>query len=297
MGNGARRTDWSSRAVHRAPSVRAVAAAYLLWHVDGMPKKQPQPSPDELLDRLRALCFGLPAAEEKPSHGSPSFFVRGKQFASFTMGYGYGPSAWVKCDLERQAELVAAAPDRYYVPKYVGVKGWVGVILDERTDWERLGVLLEAGWDAVAPKTARDAPILPPPRNSPRLAETDPQLAASLLSKIETIARGLDDGCEVERHDAGATLRAHGKPLCYFNDNHHHDGILSISVRCPFEEAQRLAASARRFYFPSYIAKRGWVAIRLDQGPVDWGEVEAFLSTSLAAVTPARATRSKKQGS
>lgn len=253
-------------------------------------------TPDEALVRLRGLCFGFPAVEEKLSHGSPSFFVRGKQFASFTTGYVGGPSAWVKCDLAGQAQIVADEPQRYYVPPYVGVKGWVGVMLGAQTDWERLGVLLEGGWDAVAPKTARDAPVLPPPKNAPRLASTDKALAAEVISKIEMMSGALVEAgggsLEVERHNAGATLRAFGKPLCYVNDNHHNDGILSVSVRCPLEEAEALAAKEARYYVPPYIGKRGWVAIRVDMGSVDWAEIERYI----AATVPEPRTR-KRSGS
>lgn len=258
-------------------------------------------TPDEALTRLRALCFGFPAVEEKASHGSPSFFVRGKQFASFTMGYGRGPSAWVKGDLESQARLVDEEPERYFVPPYVGVKGWVGVVLGPQTDWERLGVLLEGGWDAVAPRTARDAPVLPPPKNSPRLMTTDKKLAEAVISKIEMMCRevvgGLDvlGEVEVERHNAGATMRAFGKPLCYVNDNHHNDGILSVSVRCPLEEAEALAAKEARFYVPPYIGKRGWLAIRVDQGPVDWSEVGRYLAAGVLAITPKKVVGARKK--
>lgn len=258
-------------------------------------------TPDEALTRLRALCFGFPAVEEKASHGSPSFFVRGKQFASFTMGYGRGPSAWVKCDLESQARLVGEEAERYFVPPYVGVKGWVGVVLGAQTDWERLGVLLEGGWDAVAPKTARDAPVLPPPKNSPRLMTTDKKLAEAVISKIEMMCRELVGGpgepveVEVERHNAGATMRAFGKPLCYVNDNHHHDGILSVSVRCSLEEAEALAAKEARFYVPPYIGKRGWLAIRVDLEPVDWAEVGRYLAAGMLAIAPKKAAGARKK--
>ncbi|HRE88851.1 MAG TPA: MmcQ/YjbR family DNA-binding protein [Myxococcota bacterium] len=109
-------------------------------------------TPDEALTRLRALCFGFPAVEEKASHGSPSFFVRGKQFASFTMGYGRGPSAWVKCDLESQAQLVAEEPERYFVPPYVGSKGWVGMRLDRDPDWTEVANVVARSYRLVAPR-------------------------------------------------------------------------------------------------------------------------------------------------
>jgi hypothetical protein len=298
-GNAGRRVDLER--------VDGVASREGLWQAGGMVTKSKKSSgsapltPDEALTRLRALCFGFPAVEEKASHGSPSFFVRGKQFASFTMGYGRGPSAWVKCDLESQAQIVGEEPERYFVPPYVGVKGWVGVVLGTETDWEKLGVLLEGGWDAVAPKTARDAPVLPPPKSSPKLMTTDKRLVEAVISKIETMCRTLvsEPGeLEVERHNAGATMRAFGKPLCYVNDNHHNDGIVSVSVRCPLEEAEALAAKEARYYVPPYIGKRGWLAVRVDLvplGSVDWAELGGYLAAGVVAIAPKRAVGARKK--
>ena len=47
-----------------------------------MAKKQESPS-DAALVRVRAICYGFPGAEEKLSHGMPSFHVRGKMFVNF----------------------------------------------------------------------------------------------------------------------------------------------------------------------------------------------------------------------
>jgi hypothetical protein len=49
-----------------------------------------------------------------------------------------------------QQGLVAAEPDRYWVPPYVGHRGWVAVILDARTDWTTLGQLVRAAFEAVS---------------------------------------------------------------------------------------------------------------------------------------------------
>jgi hypothetical protein len=48
--------------------------------------------------------------------------------------------------------MVEAAPDRFFVPPYVGPSGWVGIWLDPRTDWDELAGLLADAWRLVAPK-------------------------------------------------------------------------------------------------------------------------------------------------
>ena len=47
---------------------------------------------------------------------------------------------------------------------------------------------------------------------------------------------------------------------------------------------------------PAYIASKGWVALRLDVGKVDWDEVRELLSGSYALIAPKRlAERVKTQ--
>ena len=41
-----------------------------------------------------------------------------------------------------------------------------------------------------------------------------------------------------------------------------------------------------RFYVPAYIGPRGWAAVRLDRGAVDWDEVDELVSASYCAVAP-----------
>lgn len=240
---------------------------------------------DEALVRLRAACFAMPAVEEKLSHGSPGFFVRGKMFASFADDHhGDGrTAAWIKADKERQRELVAGEPERYFVPPYVGVKGWVGVHLGVHTDWETLSILVEEAWTSVAPKSAHEAPVLPPPKRAP-LARTDPAVSKAAFERVSGICQRLA-GSECERETWSATFRAKKKPYAYFNDNHHGDGIIGVWVRVDEGENARLAAaSPERYFVPPYLGPRGWVGLRLDTKQVDWDEVAARLATSHASV-------------
>lgn len=64
---------------------------------------------------------------------------------------------WIKAHAENQRLMVRAEPKRYFVPPYVGPKGWVGVFLDgpPAVDWETLGELLRDAWVATAPAKLR----------------------------------------------------------------------------------------------------------------------------------------------
>ena len=51
-----------------------------------------------------------------------------------------------------QRLMVDAAPDRFFVPPYVGPSGWVGVWLDGKVDWAELADFLRDGYRMTAPK-------------------------------------------------------------------------------------------------------------------------------------------------
>jgi hypothetical protein len=109
-----------------------------------------------LLARLRRACLALPEAHEVEAWGEPTFRVRNKLFAMYANAathHGNGRSAvWCKAAPGNQQLMVEAAPDRFFVPPYVGPSGWVGIWLDPRTDWDELAGLLADAWRLVAPK-------------------------------------------------------------------------------------------------------------------------------------------------
>ena len=109
-----------------------------------------------LLARLRKLCLALPEAHEVEAWGEPTFRVRNKLFAMYASAgnhHGAGrPAVWCKAAPGNQDIMVRTAPDRFFVPPYVGPSGWVGIWLDKKVDWKELGQLLQDGYRLVAPK-------------------------------------------------------------------------------------------------------------------------------------------------
>jgi predicted DNA-binding protein (MmcQ/YjbR family) len=106
------------------------------------------------LDRLRKLCLSFPEATERLSHGEPTWFVRDKKvFVNFAdHHHDDRVSFWCAATPEAQEQLVAAFPQRFFVPPYVGHRGWLGVWLDVPVDWDEVVALVEEAYRLVAPK-------------------------------------------------------------------------------------------------------------------------------------------------
>ena len=106
------------------------------------------------LERLREICLSLPEATEKEAWGDPTWRVRDRIFAMQKGNFEGGrPSVWFKAPEGAQAVLVGSDPDTFFVPPYVGHKGWVGVHLDSRElDWDELADLIADSYRLIAPK-------------------------------------------------------------------------------------------------------------------------------------------------
>lgn len=103
------------------------------------------------VDRLRAICLDLPEATEQETWGDPTFRVRDKIFAMPKAGDGR-LSLWLKAPPGAQGVLVGADPGRFFVPPYVGHRGWIGVRLDVTVDWDELADLIQESYRMTAPK-------------------------------------------------------------------------------------------------------------------------------------------------
>ncbi|MGQ0825347.1 MAG: MmcQ/YjbR family DNA-binding protein [Actinomycetota bacterium] len=113
----------------------------------------PRPPP---LDRVRRICLAYPQASEKLSHGSPTFFAGKKVFVMFLDDHhGDGRLAlWLAAPPGVQGELVDQEPERFFVPPYVGGRGWLGVRLDRAPDWDEIAQIVEDAYRLIAPKKA-----------------------------------------------------------------------------------------------------------------------------------------------
>jgi hypothetical protein len=119
-----------------------------------MGNKAKSRSGEDHVGRVRRICMTMPGCEEKLSHGEPTWFVKKKVFAMFANNHHNDGhvAVWLPALPGVQASLIAASPQTYYRPPYVGVKGWVGVELD-RIDDEALALHVLEAWQMVAPKS------------------------------------------------------------------------------------------------------------------------------------------------
>lgn len=106
------------------------------------------------------------------------------------------------------------------------------------------------------------------------------------LAELSRICLGLP---EATREDSGrhAIFRVRKKTFAYFLDDHHGDGIVSVCCKTALGENEELVeAHPDRYYRPAYIGSRGWVALRLDRGRIDWKEVAELVAGSYRLVAP-----------
>ncbi len=108
-------------------------------------------SGEDVMERLREICLSLPEAVEKSfgGHSAPSFRIRDKLFV---MTSEDGRSMMFKAAPGVQEALVASDPKRFFVPAYVGHKGWVGARLTADQDWDEIAELVEDSYRLIAPK-------------------------------------------------------------------------------------------------------------------------------------------------
>ena len=107
------------------------------------------------IQRLRQICLALPGAFEKEAWGECTFRVSGGSMFAMTDNHHHGSehiAVWVKAPREVQEIMVAADAKRFFVPPYVGAKGWIGVRLDYKVDWDEVADIVTDGYAMSAPK-------------------------------------------------------------------------------------------------------------------------------------------------
>ena len=109
---------------------------------------------DGRLQQVREICLALPEATEKEAWGDPTWRVNDKIFTMSKGNYGdHRPSLWMKVPGELRPVLLDAGPERFFIPPYVGHKGWVGIYMDtDDIDWSEVASLVEESYRLIAPR-------------------------------------------------------------------------------------------------------------------------------------------------
>jgi len=117
----------------------------------------------------------------------------------------------------------------------------------------------------------------------PKRSAEDPR-----LTRVTEIALALPDVTR-QIYGSHAQFLVRKKTFSYFLDDHHGDGIVAVTGKVlPGDNKALVEAQPDRFYLPAYVASRGWVALRLDVGKMDWEEVRELLLGSYTLLAPKR---------
>jgi hypothetical protein len=135
---------------------------------------------DGRLARLMKICLALPEAIQEQASRHASFLVRKSVFAYYLNDHHGDGIISVCCKVlpgDNEA-LVAAHPAKFYLPAYIGPRGWVGLRLDvSGLDWNEVAELVAGSYRLIAPKRlallanserAREAVVSSAPRSGPR---------------------------------------------------------------------------------------------------------------------------------
>jgi phosphoribosylglycinamide formyltransferase-1 len=123
----------------------------------------------------------------------------------------------------------------------------------------------------------------PPAAGATKTSAEDPRLV-----RLTKICLALPEAAR-ECHDQHAAFLVRKKNFAYYLHDHHGDGIVAVTAKVlPGDNKALAAANPARFYLPAYIASKGWVALRLDRGKVDWEEVAELVGGSYRLIAPKR---------
>ena len=107
------------------------------------------------LRKLANICRRLPDVEQRTFGDYADFRVRGKVFAYFLNNHhGDGiVSVCCKSQLGENVDRASRDPDKYYLPAYIGARGWFGLRLDRGpADWSEVGNIVEKSYRLAAPR-------------------------------------------------------------------------------------------------------------------------------------------------
>ena len=173
------------------------------------------------LERLRALCLALPQVTERLSHGEPTWFAGGRKvFVTFAdhhhddrLGF------WCAAPPGSQIELVTSDPQRFFVPPYVGGRGWIGVRLDVGdVDWTRsprssrtpIGRSPRSDWSPSSTS---------PPADHPSVRVRHADAGATALAAARSVR---DRGIDRPKRSAALYDSGNGWPVAVFGE----DGVI-----------------------------------------------------------------------
>jgi len=199
------------------------------------------------------------------SHGSPNFRVRGKTFATYVINHhGDGRVAlWLRAASGAQDHHVRADPENFFVPPYVGPRGWLGVRIDRSLSWTRIAGLIHEAYEQVAPPALKArigaAPPIKAPAKPLSASDLDPlksPRAIAVLEEMRRLCLRLPEASEAVQF--GHPVWKAGKRT--FAMVRHDDERLTLCFWVGVER-QNLLTADPRYRIPPYMGHNGWIAL------------------------------------
>ena len=235
---------------------------------------------------VREICLSFPEAQERSGHGMPDFKVRGKSFATMAVNHhGDGRVAlWVPAPPGAQQLHVDGEPAFYFVPPYVGPRGWLGVHLDQGNDWFVIASRVREAYAHVAPAglaSELGPPVdIEPPTEAIDAEEFDPLSAPHAqrqLASLRALCAQLPE--TVEGQQFGTPAFKAGKKTFLTVYRHRRRADAGPRMHLQFWVGAALQATLSddpRFTIPAYIGHRGWIDLDVEDR-VDWDEVRELV--------------------
>ncbi|HUN74124.1 MAG TPA: MmcQ/YjbR family DNA-binding protein [Steroidobacteraceae bacterium] len=220
---------------------------------------------NELETAIRRLGLAFEGTEEARAHGMWDFRVRGgKTFATYAENHhGDGRIAlWLNVPLGLQDSYVRSEPKQFFVPPYVGPRGWLGARLDRGMAWRQVIELMRTAYEHVAPPPLaqrRRQIRVPAPKRRITAADVDPKntpRGKQVLAALRKICLELPETSEAVQF--GQPVWRAGKRV--FAQAYCYDGRWRAAFWVGIH-AQGLMTSDPRFEIPAYLGHNGWIAI------------------------------------
>jgi predicted DNA-binding protein (MmcQ/YjbR family) len=235
----------------------------------------------DISQAVREVCRWFPETEEVLSHGSPDFRVKGKTFATYVINHhGDGRIAlWLNAPDGAQDHYVRHEPKHFFVPPYVGPRGWLGVHLDKGISWKSVASLVRAAYEKVAPRSLSesigDTVKISPPTMTLKPEDFDPmqsKRAQTVLKELRQICLTLPETTEGVQF--GYPVWRVGKKVfaqayCYRADRKVQLGFW-VGV-----DQQALLIRDQQFTIPPYMGHNGWIAYDVTKD-ANWKEIRSL---------------------
>jgi predicted DNA-binding protein (MmcQ/YjbR family) len=230
---------------------------------------------------VREVCLSFPEAAEVLSHGSPDFRVNNKTFATYVINHhGDGHIAlWINAPQGAQQLYVKQEPKHFYVPPYVGPRGWLGIDLDKGISWKTVARLVREAYEKIAPpalaKSVGKTIEIKPPTMTLAPEEFDPMVskrAQAVLKDLREICLSLPETSEDKQFGSPvwrAGKKVFAQAYCYRTDRKLHLGFW-VGV-----DQQALLTRDKHYSIPAYMGHNGWIALDVTKD-ANWKEIRSL---------------------